>query len=420
MDASFIPLGICQLAAGVRLDQVEVDLLDFRFVRDWREVEQKLAASRADVAAISFQTPNRDNAVKVAALARKHGCRTVAGGPHATALPEDLVASGVFDHVVVGEGEEVFRALLAGRYPASAPQVISGHVVDLNALPFPYFFPLYVEKIMKPRGILPLMITRCCPGRCTFCYPLEKKLFGNTKFRRADNVFAEILAWQRVFPVKELWIYDNMFVANRQLLHDFHALRKQHGLQFTFNANARADYLTEELVALLADSGCIQLNLGVESGSQRILDQLGKGIRVEQYLRVAEWCHRHGVWIAANLLAGVPGETEHDLRLTYRLLRRMRPNSRAFNYLVPFPGTLFYEQARQEKIIRLDLPFSAYEMNLNKLTPLLTGMNLRRLRKWEGKTLRLVNRQQQFRMIWERVRAVWQKIRRRGREKISV
>jgi len=390
-------MGMCHVAAAALEAGHEVDLLDLRFVRDRECMVKAVAESDAQVVALGFQTPDRDIAFDVAGVARRHGKVVVAGGHHPTIVPEDLLQSGLFDYVVRGEGELAIGPLLdeIARKGASGPRIIDGPVVKrLDSMPFPYIFPLYRENVLKAKHVLPIMVSRRCPGTCKFCYPVEKLVFGpKTKWRTVDDVFAEIDLYYEPYSIREVLIYDNMFTTWTKYVVEFARRKVEGGYEFVYGVNARADRLDEETVRALSESGCTMVFLGVESGSQRMLDFMGKRMRVEDNLRAAELCRRFGIAVLANLLVGVPGETEEDYELTYDLVKKMRPDVIAYNCFTPFPGTEWHRYCLENGLIDPEIPYRAYEMHLAKTNRLLQGVDYARVKRWEARILELARNQ---------------------------
>jgi radical SAM superfamily enzyme YgiQ (UPF0313 family) len=391
MDAWWVPMGLCHVAASVIDAGHEVDLLDLRFVPHRENMIKVISESDAEVVALSYQTPDRDIALDVAQVAREHGKIVVAGGHHPTIVPEDLVESGGFNYIIRGEGELAIAGILKEIHQGKTAEglVVNGPVIkDLDAVPFPYIFPLYREEVLRKKHIFPIMVSRRCPGTCKFCYPIEKLIFGpKTKWRSVDNVFEEIDLYYNPYGIEKVLIYDNMFTTWNKYVIEFAERKAQRGYKFAYGVNARADKLDEETVRVLAESNCTMVFLGVESGSQRMLDFMGKRMKVEDNLRAAELCEKYGIAILANLLVGVPGESEDHYTLTYQLMEKMRPEVIAYNYFTPFPGTEWYQYCIDNNLIEKDTPYRSFEMNTSKVNGLIKGVDYERVKRWESKIL---------------------------------
>jgi len=391
MDAWWIPMGMCHVAASIVDAGHEVDLLDLRFVPDRDAMVRGISESDAEVVALGFQTPDRDVAFDVARVARDCGKIVVGGGHHPTIVPEDLARSGLFNYVVTGEGELAIAPILdeIERGSRAEGRIVKGPVVkNLDSAPFPFIFPLYRKEILEKKHIFPIMVSRRCPGTCRFCYPIEKLVFGpKTKWRSVENVFSEIDIYYDPYGIRKLLIYDNMFTTSRKYVIEFARRKTEGGYDFVYGVNARADRLHEDTVQALAESNCTMIFLGVESGSQRMLDFMGKRMRVEDNLRASELCRKHGIAVLANLLVGVPGETEEDYRLTYELMKKMRPDIIAYNYFTPFPGTQLHQYCLEHGLIDKHAPYRAYEMNTSKTQGLVRGVDYERVKRWEPKII---------------------------------
>jgi radical SAM superfamily enzyme YgiQ (UPF0313 family) len=311
-----------------------------------------------------------------------------------------LVRSNLFHYIVRGEGELAIAPILAEIESGSRPpvRVVDGPVVtDLDSNPFPFIFPLYREEILSKKHIFPTMVSRRCPGTCKFCYPIERLVFGpKTKWRSVENVFAEIGLYYDQCAITEVLIYDNMFTTWSKYVVDFARQKVDRGYDFVYGVNARADKLDEETIRALAESRCTMVFLGVESGSQRLLDFLGKRMKAEENLRAARLCKQYGIAVLANLLVGVPGEEEEDYRLTYDLLERMEPDIIAYNCFTPFPGSEMYEYCLKQNLIDANMPYSSYEMHLTKNGRPVRGVDYERMKRWEPRILGLARNQPQI------------------------
>jgi anaerobic magnesium-protoporphyrin IX monomethyl ester cyclase len=380
-DSHRLPLGLMSLGASLQESGVDVLLLDLRLLKGWEDFEDRLADAGADIVGVSVKSVDVDIACKAGAIARRMGKKVIGGGPHATIRPLDLLDSGGFDHVITGEGElSLVRMVQDLRQGRDVDPIVAGQrIANLDDLPFPdrglydrYGIRLETESIIASRG---------CPFDCSFCQPTLRELFGKKiRYRTAENIVAEMEMLRSRFGVVDFFFYDDTFTVNKRLVEDFCSLVRSRMPGITFAVNSRANTLDEDICRWLSESGCSRICIGFESGSQRILDFLNKGITVEQSIKAAELCHKYGIPIHANILAGIPGETDEDYELTYRLLSRIKPDYMYYNTLSPFPGTRIHDWCRERDL--LSSPATGEGYLISAFNERVTGIDYHRVRRW--------------------------------------
>jgi radical SAM superfamily enzyme YgiQ (UPF0313 family) len=304
--------------------------------------------------------------------ARLAGAMVVVHGSDSSDHCAEYLARGA-DYVLVGEAEwtlfEVVDSLIKDlkRDPMSIPGVAyspnrDGRVIrsphrplmrDLDQLPFPardlIDMDLYRQAWRDAHGFfsLNLVASRGCPYRCNWC---AKPIYGDSFHARAPESVAEEM-WQlrEEFGADHLWFADDLFGINNRWIQSFADQVRRRNAVIPFKVQSRADLMrNEEAVAALARSGCAEVWMGVESGSQKVLDAMDKGIRVEQVLRARDNLKRHGIRACFFLQLGYPGETWTDIRKTVQMVRETRPDDIGVSVSYPLPGTKFYQRVREE------------------------------------------------------------------------
>ncbi|MFH0925394.1 MAG: radical SAM protein [bacterium] len=388
-DSWYMPIGLCYLASVVLKEGHEVDLLDLRYTSGFEQVEDKIVSSDSDIVAISFQTPGVKLAYEVAKIAKKYNKIVVAGGIHPSILPEETLNSSFFDHVVVGEGcisfPKVVNKLARGSYVA--PLIIGEYVSNLDDIPFPHYFDLYVDSVIKEKKIVMMFTSRGCPGRCTYCQPVAHKLFGKkVRFRSADNIIAEVIEWKNKFDIVQFMLVDDTFMTKKKLVRDFCEKLIEQKIGLKWSCNARVNEFDEDTVRMMAESGCVWICIGFESGSQHILDITKKGTTVVQGYRAAELCYKYKIGFTTNILVGIPGETEEDYKLNLEFVKNIKATRISYNWLVPYPGTEIYEYCKSNKLLCESISWDNYEMNQIKVQGIINSINYDMARHWEGET----------------------------------
>jgi radical SAM superfamily enzyme YgiQ (UPF0313 family) len=279
-----------------------------------------------------------------------------------------------FDHgadfAIIGEGEmslhELAEALLdkSGKSPAEIPGVAfpqnggvqrtapRGFQKNLDVFPFPAWDLLDVEKYRaawrRKHGYysVNLVTTRGCPFRCNWC---AKPIYGDRyNSRSPENVVEEMVWLRRHFQPDHLWFADDIFGLKPGWVEKFGEAVQAAQAVTPFKIQARVDLLHEEAVAGLKKAGCKTVWVGAESGSQKILDAMDKGTKVEQIYAAAERLRRHGIEVCFFLQFGYPGETDEDIEKTIKMVRDCQPDDIGISVSYPLPGTRFYERVRNE------------------------------------------------------------------------
>jgi radical SAM superfamily enzyme YgiQ (UPF0313 family) len=362
-DCYVIPQGLAYLRAVIQKDgRHEADIIDFRMLSGPHEFRKRLVEGKYDVAGFSCLTPSRDYAVLGAEIAKDLGLITIVGGVHASAMPEDFSNTGQFDCVVVGEGEHaIFEILDLIEDGKKLPPVYRAvnYVANLDDLPFPAtaFLPTYEHAFDVNDRMAGVTASRGCPGRCRYCWPNQRIMYGSGKIRMrsAGNVLAEMRYLREHFRINLITFYDDTFVWNKAWLREFldrHRQATRDGVDLPpIAVNARANFFDEEVAAILKEINCIGVWFGFESGSPHVLKLIRKGCTLEQNVAAARICREAGFDVNANMLVGVPGETDEDYLLSYKFLNRIRPDRVRYNVLSPYPGSEFYEELAPKGLI---------------------------------------------------------------------
>ncbi len=370
MERKFVELypslGLLTLGAYLRDAGSEVGMVDLTFARDLGPLRTSVRANRPDVVGVHTKTLMFPRALEVARAARAAGALAIAGGPDAATRPEAYLAGG-FDAVATGEGEEtlteVARKAAAGEDVAGVPGTLvlrEGVIVrgprrpflrDLDRLPLPAWDLVDMEEYLarweartgERRSAV--LTSRGCPFDCSWC---SKPTFGRT-FRQQspERVLAELRALHDRFGVDYVRFCDDVFGIQRSWLETLLDGMIGAGLELKFECLARVDLLKPDLLERLKAAGLARVYVGVESGSQKMLDLMNRGTKLGQIERTAESLRRAGVRQFWFLMLGYPGETLEDIEATLRLFRRFSPEEYSVSIAVPVPGTRFYDAVKE-------------------------------------------------------------------------
>jgi len=389
LDADFYqtPYGLFSLGAQAIRAGHEVKVLNLS-AYPWTRVREVIAALDADVFGMSCWTANRRGVGYTAQAIKQLHPRAlvIVGGPHATPLaPEMLAHHPAIDLVCRGESDatllEILQRMSAGepltgvagtvyRTPdgeiVQAPERASIPKIDVLEIPHRYFS---THIVMTSRG---------CPWACTFC-GAETSWGRGFRGHSTPYVLDMLeLALQRA-RVKMLQIKDDTFTTNKKRVIELCRGIRQRKLNFLWSCDTRVDVLNEELLYEMRLAGCQRLSLGVESGSQRILDAIDKKITKEEIIEAANMAKRYGIHVRFYMMLGNRGETAETFQETLEFLRQARPHQYIFSCLSVFPGTHDFHDAEKAGWLdrevyfsgdfqELKVPFDASEEDTRVLT----------------------------------------------------
>jgi radical SAM superfamily enzyme YgiQ (UPF0313 family) len=338
---------------------------------------EKICSFNPDLVGVSVLTTGHRLAAKYTRLLKERlpQTRVCWGGVHASAIPRQVLEQEPVDFVVVGEGEETALEVckkLSGDKNASLDGINGivfrakngivenpkrDFIQDPDRLPIPdrrlLESPAY-EWYMSPPGIIrgqfldgitTFYTTRGCPYNCIFCCSHEtagRKL----RQRSVDNCLREIGYLKKEFHIKGLYFNDDTFGLDKKWLREFcrKLIDGKYGL--VWGCQTRAPLATKETLGLMKAAGCVQVDIGCESGSDRILKNLRKDITVSDILQAFDSAKAAGIDTFATFIVGNPGETMEDVRKTEETARRIGSQV-SFLILVPYPGSELFEMAKE-------------------------------------------------------------------------
>jgi anaerobic magnesium-protoporphyrin IX monomethyl ester cyclase len=375
----YAPLGTLYSAALMRQQGYEVSLYDTMFAHSADDVIPSIEAQTPQFFVIyddGFNyltkmclTNMREAAFKMCKLAKERGCTVIVSSSDSTDRYAEYLAEGA-DFVIIGEAEHTLLELcnhiksgeteyagimgLAFNDGNKITKTPSRPVLkDLDSLPLPAWDLVDLEKYrdmwIQHAGYFSINIgtTRGCPFKCNWC---AKPIYGNRyNSRSPQNVVAEIKLLKQNYGMDHIWFCDDIFGLKPGWVLEFARLLEEEDLSIKFKIQSRADLLIEEeLVAALARSGCENVWIGAESGSQKILDAMDKGITTAQIATATSLMKKHGIKPSFFIQFGYPGETKSDIGLTIAMINRLLPFEIGISVSYPLPGTGFYEKVKAE------------------------------------------------------------------------
>lgn len=361
----YVPLGILYLCSHLRNKGFDVEVFDTTF-SSMETLCSHLQTERPSVLGIYANLMTRKKVVEILGVARQSGWKTVVGGPEPGAyIPEYLDAGA--DVVVLGEGEVTMEELLPVllSHSQAALQDIagiafvddSGHfhqtgpraqIPDIDVQPWPARDAVDVRRYMETwrtahgKGSLSFITARGCPYHCRWC---SHQVFGKTHRRRKPIGVVDEVEWLlNTYQPDMLWIADDVFTIHHGWLRAYAAEMRRRGLRIPFECISRADRVNAEAADLLAELGCFRLWIGSESGSQKILNAMERGVTVEQVQSSVQLCKSRGIQTGMFLMWGYEGEELEDIEATIEHVKRSEPDIFFTTVAYPIKGTPYYTQ----------------------------------------------------------------------------
>jgi radical SAM superfamily enzyme YgiQ (UPF0313 family) len=360
----YVPLGILYICSHLRKKGFDVEVFDTTF-SSLRDLTRHLQAEPPSVLGVYANLMTRKKVLEIVRIARESGWKTIVGGPEPGAYVREYLESGA-DVVVLGEGEITMEELLPalnqnsdselskvngiaflgeqGQVHQTAPRT---QITDLDAQPWPARDAIDVMRYVQTwrdahgQGSLSFITARGCPYRCRWC---SHQVFGMTHRRRKPLAVVDEVEWLlSTYQPDMVWIADDVFTIHHGWLRQYAAEMRRRGLHIPFECISRADRLSDEVVDLLAELGCFRVWIGSESGSQRILDSMERGVTVEQVQSAVSACKTRGIQTGMFLMWGYQGEELQDIEQTIEHVKRSDPDIFFTTIAYPIKGTPYYK-----------------------------------------------------------------------------
>jgi len=343
------PLGVGSLMSLVRKEGHKIFFID-NYLQPSNFIEKGfLQKNKIDFVGIYANTICYRDTLRMLngiELLRKFGLwkgKIIVGGPH-TSVAINTIPEFV-DYIVQGEGEKAILKIINGE--AKEKIVKEERINNLDLIPFqpwdifnklPYD---YTCLWMDIKPVYTMNTSRGCPFNCAFCS--VGAIWGNKyTYFSADRIISEIEYLIKNYSAKGIYFREDNFTLNLERTKFFcHKLIKKN-IRISWACETRVSNLTKELIKLMSDAGCRAFYLGVESGSQKVLDMLNKNITVEQIKNVVRWSKECDIRTFCSLIVGAPGESYEDYLETKELMKKLRPYQYGFNIFIGLPGSFLY------------------------------------------------------------------------------
>lgn len=321
----------------------------------WSEIKGKIASFAPDILAITMLTANHKAAQYIAAIGKElcPSMKVIVGGAHPTLDPEGTIMQEEFDYVARGEGEFTLLELVEGKNEKSIQGLSwkkNGNIIhneerpfikDLDMLPFPCrdsFLPgaehIDTGYVITGRG---------CPFSCSFCAS-PQIWHRTTRLRSIPNVMMELEEIKKAYNPNPIRFVDDTFNIDQRRTKEICRQIIERELNINWECNTRADRLDKELLTLMKEAGCQRIKIGVESGSNRILKMINKGLTKEKIRHAVALIKECEIPLTIYVMVGFPQESNGDLQQTIDLAKELDADYYSLSVLAPYYGTQIWSE----------------------------------------------------------------------------
>lgn len=386
------PLGLAYLASVARKKENEVKIIDsLALDLTFNKLKGMIHEFDPDLVGITATTSMIPDSYIVARIVKENNPNTKVsiGGPHVTFVPElTLQESKSIDFVIRGEGENVFENLLDSLRKDGDPKEVKGItyrigdkiatnppeglIKNVDDIPMPALDLLPMDKYLADhKRFATIMTSRGCPYNCIFCS--SSLQFGKAwRGHSVDRVLEELKRLVYEYRVNEIEFLDDTFTLNMARAIDVSRMIRKEGLDIRWSGSARVNLFNDEIAKAMKDAGAHTIYFGIESGSQKTLDFMGKGIKLEQSIDSIKKGNKAGLNTLGSFIIGFPDDTTDDVKNTIRFSKKVGVKMAQFTVATPYPGTRLWDYAMKNDLI-LNTSWEKYTtlspvMKLNNFT----------------------------------------------------
>lgn len=369
----YAPLGILYLCSHLRAKGFDVDVFDTTF-SSREDLFSRLRNEKPSVLGVYANLMTRGTVIEILRVAREAGWKTIVGGPEPGAYELEYLQNGA-DFVISGEGElTTEELLLALRCRDADFSKIAGvsyldadgnlchgparrQIENIDGQPWPARDAIDIQRYVDTwrthhgSGSVNFITARGCAFRCNWC---SHQVFGQSHRRRDPIKVVDEVDWLiDTYSPDMVWISDDVFTINHGWMRTYAAEMRRRGIRIPFECISRADRLNEEMLDLLAELGCFRIWIGSESGSQRILDSMDRGVKIEQVQNVVRMSRERGIQSGMFLMWGYEGEELEDIEATIRHVSISKPDIFFTTVSYPIKGTPYYKRIA-DRLVQLE------------------------------------------------------------------
>lgn len=365
----------------------------------WAKVKREISSFYPEVVGVSVLTPKVPSAFKIAEICKNIDPKMVVvfGNHHPTIKPDEILLNENVDFVVRGEGEGTFSSLIdnlegpspnyhtiAGLSFRDNGKIINNNdralIDNLDELPFPARDKLLNLQTYTPIQLSMVMTSRGCPYSCTFC--ASHNMWGKkVRFRSVENIINEINELKNAYSIKNVSFMDDSFTINGECVKELCLAMIENRIDITWSCLTRVNIISDEIIALMKKAGCTKVDVGIESGNQRVLDLINKGITVEQVRKAVKILRRNKMFWSGFFMFGFPTETKQEVLDTLGFMKELRPDWANISVFTPYPGTPLFDLAQQKGMIpeRPDYTLYSHQNIESRFTDMISSGDFKQL-----------------------------------------
>lgn len=377
----------------------------------WEEIRKVITSFRPDLVGLSVLTVKVPSAMRIANICKEINPRikVVCGGCHPTINPEEILSSADVDFVVRGEGEQTFYELLLslkahkvnyrdidGLSFKEGRTVIHNKnrlfIQDLDDIPLPARERLLHVETYSPDQLSMVMSSRGCPYSCGYC---DSKSIWRRKvrFRSIQNVIDEIVVLREKYGIRNITFMDDSFTLDSKRVEKLCLALIEQNINITWSCLTRVDMVSDKIISLMKKAGCTKVDVGIESGNERILRLIDKKITLEQVRAAVQILRRHGMFWSGFFMFGFPTETENEVLDTLSFMKELKPDWANISIFSPYQGTKLYDLAKEKGMLSDPVDYTLYShQNPHRFTDTMQKEQFSRLATYILKEVHKYNR----------------------------
>ncbi len=324
----------------------------------WGEFKNFLLSIKPEIIGFSVKSPLFHSALKLSEICKETlpDCKIIWGNTHPSVLPEDVLSYPWIDFVVRGEGEitlpEVVKSLSENKNLSKIEihglsKKLNGKIVhdperqfinDLDSIPFP---SKYLAK--NARGKMPVITSRGCNKMCKFC--ADAGIWKRTvRFRSLENITNEIEEIINRYRIREIGFCDSTFNLYPERVISLCEMFNRKKLKFLWDCLLRIDNIDDKLIQAMSSSGCIQIAVGIETGSNNLLNEIDKQLTLVEIKKNFSIIKKHNIIATALFIVGLPTENTEDIKKSTQLLKELLPSRVFISNFTPLPGSQYFDE----------------------------------------------------------------------------
>jgi anaerobic magnesium-protoporphyrin IX monomethyl ester cyclase len=367
-EVNWIHHGLALVGTVARKAGFDIDILDMRDLDGWCHFEEIVKKEQWSVIGITVSYIDYKASIKAIDIIKKVSPKSiiVVGGFVPTIFPALFVENENVDYVMIGEGELSFTQLLKDIQNGIVnPKLIPSIRPTLDELPnidrSLFNYNRETTCFLAPGQPYPhitMIAGRGCPFSCKYCQPAERSVYGAYRIRSVENVINELKEMRDKWRFKSISFWDDTFTLKKSWVMDFCDSFEKEGFKAEIFIYCRADIAAKnsDMIKRMAEIGVKYVCIGFETGSQRMLDFIGKGVKIDQNYKAKEVFEKYGVEVMGSFMLGLPTETKEESLATVDMIKKLDPYHVWLFYFTPIPGTYLYDYCKEhDLILRKDL-----------------------------------------------------------------